>query len=183
VQQLRGLDVSVLVNNVGVDVLGHFHKLPFKDVKKVLDVNCYPVTMLCHKLIPQLQTRKHSAIIIVSSLAGEFPIALHNVYSASKAFTDFLARTLAYESPQIDILSLRPSEVQTPMTFQKEDVFTITAGQCARGMCRVLGRRVYSEGHWNHQLQGVLYRWVPEWLFNYVFMNHVAPEFILKRQT
>lgn len=106
------LDVSVVVNNVGVDVLGRFGDLPLADVKKVLDVNCYPVSLLCHQFIPRLLRRKkRSAIVIVSSLAGEFPMAMHNIYSASKAFTDYLSRTFSYEYPSIDFLSLRPSEV------------------------------------------------------------------------
>ncbi|XP_051912321.1 17-beta-hydroxysteroid dehydrogenase type 3-like [Hippocampus zosterae] len=178
----EGLDVSVVVNNVGVDVLGKYCSLPVKDVQKIIDVNCYPVSMLCHKFIPRLLKRKHAGVVIVSSLAGEFPMAMHNIYSASKAFTDFLARTLAYEYPSLDVLSLRPSEVQTPMTFHKQDMFTITARQCAEGLCRVLGRTAYSEGHWNHQLQGALYNAVPEGLFNHVFMHHIAPEFISKRR-
>lgn len=68
------------------------------------------------------------------------------------------------------------------MTFHKKDIFTISAQQCAAGMMNVLGREPYSEGHWNHQLQSILYNSVPEGFFNYVFMNHVAPEFIRKRQ-
>ncbi len=34
---------------------------------------------------------------------------LHNVYSASKAYVDYLSRALSYEYPKIDIISLRPS--------------------------------------------------------------------------
>lgn len=34
---------------------------------------------------------------------------LHNVYSASKAYVDFLSRALSYEYKEIDIVSLRPS--------------------------------------------------------------------------
>jgi short-subunit dehydrogenase len=35
---------------------------------------------------------------------------LHNVYSASKVFVDYLSRALSYENRgKIDIISLRPS--------------------------------------------------------------------------
>ena len=42
-------------------------------------------------------------------------------------FVDFLSRALSYEyAKQIDFLSVRPSEVSTPMTFNKgTDIFTI----------------------------------------------------------
>ena len=53
-------------------------------------------------------------------------MALHNVYSASKAFDDILSRSLGYEYPELDIISLRPSEVSTPMTYhKKKDILTI----------------------------------------------------------
>ena len=47
-------------------------------------------------------------------------MALHNVYCGSKAFGDLLSRSLAYEYPELDIISLRPSEVSTPMTYHKK---------------------------------------------------------------
>ncbi len=65
---------------------------------------------------------------------------LHNVYSASKAYVDFLSRALSYEYKEIDIVSLRPSEVSTPMTLNKQtDILTITADQCAEGFLYRLG--------------------------------------------
>jgi short-subunit dehydrogenase len=64
----------------------------------------------------------------------------HNVYSASKAFVDTLSRALSYEyQSQMDVMSLNPSEVCTPMTFHKKDVFTISPRQCAEGMLDQLG--------------------------------------------
>lgn len=64
----------------------------------------------------------------------------HNVYSASKAFVDTLSRALSYEyHSQMDVMSLNPSEVCTPMTFHKKDVFTISPAQCAEGMLDQLG--------------------------------------------
>ena len=65
---------------------------------------------------------------------------LHNVYSASKAYVDRLTIALQYENPELDIVSLRPSEVSTPMTFNKKtDIMTITAEECAEGFLDNLG--------------------------------------------
>jgi len=67
------------------------------------------MTILSHHFIPLFQERKHrlkkkSAIINVASMAGksllnsaEIPMPLHNVYSASKAYVDYLSRALSYE--------------------------------------------------------------------------------------
>lgn len=87
----------------------------------------------------------------------------HNVYSASKAFVDTLSRALSYEyAAKIDILSLNPSEVCTPMTFHKKDIFTISPEQCAEGLLNELGQGTKAtNGHWTHKLQGSIYRGVP----------------------
>jgi hypothetical protein len=54
---------------------------------------------------------------------------------------DFLSRSLSYEyQHSIDIISLRPSEVSTPMTFNKQvDLMTILPEDCARGLMNDLG--------------------------------------------
>lgn len=131
--QLKSYDISVLVNNVGVDVLSPYHELTEQEIVNLITVNCLPVSVLNHRFIPKLLSRdKKSAIINVASLAGEIPMALHNVYSASKAFADFLSRSLNHEYPELDIISLRPSEVSTPMTYhKKKDLLTIDPEDCA----------------------------------------------------
>ena len=90
-------------------------------------------------------------------------MALHNIYSSSKAFVDFLSRALSYEyGHKIDILSVRPSEVSTPMTFNKQtDIMTILPKDCARGLLRDLGHEKVTNGHWSHSLQGKLYHSLP----------------------
>lgn len=111
-------------------------------------------------------------------------MALHNVYSASKAYVDFLSRALSYEyDHKIDIISLRPSEVSTPMTYNKQtDIMTIKPEDCARGLLNDLGHDKVTNGHWSHCLQGKLYHLVPECLFNYVFLKHLGPEFMRDRE-
>lgn len=109
-------------------------------------------------------------------------MALHNVYSASKAFDDFLSRSLSYEYPELDIISLRPSEVSTPMTCFKKDIFTITPERCAEGLLKDLTYQRTSNGPICHQLQANFYNAVPEWLFNFVFRNFIGPDFIQERR-
>ena len=102
------------------------------------------------------------AIVNVSSIAGLIPMPLHNIYSASKAYVDRLSLALQYEYPDLDIIALRPSEVSTPMTYNKEtDIFTITAEQCAEGFLDNLGYENATYGHWRHKMQGWFYDNVP----------------------
>jgi 17beta-estradiol 17-dehydrogenase / very-long-chain 3-oxoacyl-CoA reductase len=114
--------------------------------------------------------------------SGEFPMALHNVYSASKAFDDYLSRALSYEYPELDIISLRPSEVSTPMTCHKKDFLTISPDECAEGLLKDLSYEKTSNGPISHKLQSGFYQIVPERLFNYIFKNFVGPDFIQERK-
>jgi len=71
--ELDGLDVSILVNNVGVDVLDHYHKLSEDELMRLININCGACSILSHIFIPKLLKRnKRSAIVNVASLAGKF---------------------------------------------------------------------------------------------------------------
>jgi short-subunit dehydrogenase len=69
------LDISVLVNNVGVDVLDHFHNLSEQTIIDLIKINCLAVSVLNRIFIPVFQKRfskksLKSAIINVASVAG-----------------------------------------------------------------------------------------------------------------
>ena len=42
--ELKGLDVSILVNNVGISNIGVFHEIPSKRIANELIINIYPMT-------------------------------------------------------------------------------------------------------------------------------------------
>ncbi len=69
------MDVSILINNVGVDVLDSYHKLPLDQIGNLIKVNCLSVTVLNRIFIPKFLERRtrrgvRSAIVNVASLAG-----------------------------------------------------------------------------------------------------------------
>ncbi|CAD8116347.1 unnamed protein product [Paramecium primaurelia] len=175
-------DVSIVINNVGVDAFNRFHLISDEEVYKTIIVNCMPVTMLCKRFIPQLLKRKShkSAIINVTSLAGQIPTPYFNVYSASKSYGEFLTQTLSVEYPELEIFALRPSEVSTNMTFnRKPDLMTITSSDCADGLLKRMGQN--TNGHWNHEIQAELYKLVPSWLYNWVLIKFIAPQWLKER--
>ena len=68
---MEGLDISVLVNNVGVDVLDYYHRLSEEEILRLININCGACSILSHQLIPHFLSRpSKSAIINVASLAG-----------------------------------------------------------------------------------------------------------------
>jgi len=79
--EVEGLDVSILVNNVGVERVGEFDKLHYREVKQMAVINLLPQVLLSHKLIKKMQERPgyyRSAIINVSSMDSLHPTKGHS---------------------------------------------------------------------------------------------------------
>jgi len=167
-KELEGLDISMLINNVGIAGGGPFHEESEQEVRNIAIINTLPEVILTRKLIPRFLERKNrSGIVFLASIMGTRPFPFFTMYSATKVFSDFLARALAEEYPQLDIVSLRPVYVSTAMTFQKELSFkTLSPTECALGLLAKLGHETSTAGHWRH----ALYTWstltiLPDWFF------------------
>ena len=166
-KELEGLDISILINNVGVAITNYFEQIPEDIIQKNLIVNIMPQVLLTRKLITKLLDRKghKSAIINLSSVLGTHPIPYNTIYSSCKVFNDFFSRALNQEyRKKIDILSLRPFYVSTPATYDKKPcIDTITAEECAEGCLRALGKWDFTWGHYKHAIQGFGYSFMPGW--------------------
>jgi len=168
-QQLQGLDISVLINNVGTDYSSPFADFPEEKLREILMLNVLPQAFLTRKLLNQLINRpKRSAIINLSSGLGMKPFPYVAPYSATKVYNDFLSRALAAENPNVDITCLRPGFVATPLAaWRPKNFWTITPNECARGLMNKLGLKRFTHGHWKHSIY-VTFRVgiVPNWLFD-----------------
>ena len=184
VAQTEGLDISILINNVGIDCVELFYEMTEEFIHRMLSINVYTCTMLTRLLLPRLAERKRSAVITLGSLAGQMPMSYFNVYCATKAFTQMLSLTLAKEHTNVDFLSIRPSEVSTGMTHNKPtDIFTITAPQCTAAIVSELAKgSLESNGHWNHCIQEWLYvKVVPSCIYDFVWNKFIIPDFCKQR--
>jgi 17beta-estradiol 17-dehydrogenase / very-long-chain 3-oxoacyl-CoA reductase len=77
---------------------------------------------------------------------------------------------------------LNPSEVSTPMTYNKKlDLLTIAPKQCAEALLNDLGHDRMTNGHWTHKIQSSIYHFLPEPIFNFVWLNYIGPDFIKER--
>ncbi len=116
-------------------------------------------------------------IINVASLCAELPISYYSVYSAAKIYVDRLTRTCAIDYPEIDLISLRPSEVFTRMAAFKKDIFTIQPHQCTEALLDDVGYQTVSHGHTTHAIKAWLYSVIPMWLFNLLWEGIFLKEF------
>ena len=113
--------------------------------------------------IPWMLKRKYrSAIINVSSLAGEHAIPYISTYSATKAFNDFFSRSLEMQySDQIDVLSLRPMLVESNLSKQQKSCTVASRNECARSAIKYLGIDYETNGYWVHRLLASITRSLP----------------------
>lgn len=109
IEKVKKLDIGVLVNNVGTSELREYENLTYDEIQNIINVNCTSMVAMTQQLLPLLQKRTaKSAIINLSSFAGQSPLPYITLYSATKAMNTFFSEALSLENPNIDILSVRP---------------------------------------------------------------------------
>ena len=141
-RQICDLDVSVLVNNVGINRTERFNTIDPSFLRDVVAVNCTSQLLMTRLLVNSMLKRPlKSAIISISSVAGLRPLLYLSPYSATKAFNDFFSRSLHLEvGHKIDVLSLRAGYVVSNMSQLKETGgFVLDRYECARGCIEKLG--------------------------------------------
>ena len=122
--KLKDLDISVLVNNVGMSgaIAEPLVNNTDQDVHNVMSCNMYGAVLLTHQVIKSFKRRfedggKRSCITFTSALAGIAPLPTVAVYAASKIFNDYLTWGLGYELKKynVDVSSWRAAGVSTNM--------------------------------------------------------------------
>ncbi|XP_067316901.1 very-long-chain 3-oxoacyl-CoA reductase-B-like [Anolis sagrei] len=120
-EALQGLEIGVLVNNVGMAHTMPSEFLQTPDLKKYIGnlVNCniLSTVKMTEAILPQMVARKKGIIINICSASAWKPIPLAAVYSASKAFMDVFTQVLnvEYRSKGIIVQSILPILVDTNM--------------------------------------------------------------------
>ena len=124
-EKISNLDISVLVNNVGMaDPVNRSTLQVYREIA----VNCYPIVLLTQQLVGKFEERftkgkNRSMIINLSSQAALMPAPFFKNYAATKVFDDYFSKALFYElrAKGVDVLSVQPGMVATAMTKRKED--------------------------------------------------------------
>ena len=165
-RQLCDLDVSVLVNNVGINRTERFDTIDPTFLRDIVSVNCTSQLLMTRLLINSMLNRPlKSAVISISSVAGLRPLLYLSPYSATKAFNDFFSRSLQLEvGDKIDVLSLRAGYVVSNMSQLKETGgFVLDRFQCARGCIEKLGFVSETYGHVAHAVYGRSFIALPDY--------------------
>jgi len=156
--EIEGLDVSVLINNVGRGCgVGPIYNTIEKQVVDTVAVNLLAMTLFTRKLIPRMLKRpQRSAIINIASVSALYPFPnITAIYGATKAYVDILSRSVSEEvGDKIDVLSVRPSEVSTAMIRHPPlNAYTIAPISVATSVLKKLGSVTTTSGHWRHEIK------------------------------
>ncbi|KAI3720379.1 hypothetical protein L6452_21295 [Arctium lappa] len=162
--ECEGLDVGVLVNNVGVTypLARYFHEVEEEVWMRVMKVNVEGTSLVTKSVIGRMVERKKGAIVNIGSGAAIVVPShpLYAIYAASKAYVDQFSRSLyvEYKSLGIDVQCQVPLYVSTNMTSQvahveKSSLFIPTADQYVKAAIRQIGYESRCTPYWAHSIQ------------------------------
>jgi 17beta-estradiol 17-dehydrogenase / very-long-chain 3-oxoacyl-CoA reductase len=174
----QDVDLSVLINCVGVTVHRRYGDVPAKTLRHLLAVNVSTTAIVTHTLLPFLlrhaaSTGHRAALLNVGSIVGRFYWPGTQLYGACKAFIDHLSIPLDYEYREhLDVLSFQPTVMATAMAAGTEPAaITISPQQAAHAALSHLGHTLTSHGHWRHGLMAAFLVVLPCRIRNALFLK------------
>lgn len=114
-EAVADLPIAVLVSNAGFGYAGRFARQDAERLREMVNLNCATPVVLAQRLLPGMLERGRGAIVMTGSVAGRQPLPLHAVYSATKAFANFLGEALFVElrGQGIDVLVIEPGSTES----------------------------------------------------------------------
>lgn len=111
-------DVSILINNAGIQTIVPILGSTPHDIAYELDVNFLSPVLLCRAFLPLLLQRESAAIVNVSSGLALVPKETAAIYCASKAALHSFSKCLRWqlEGTRVKVFEVLPPLVDTAMT-------------------------------------------------------------------
>ena len=166
--QCRGCDISLVVNNVGTSYSNTlFNEVSESKILELINLNIFPTVFLTSLFTPIFAKRENGGgFINLSSVLGNVKYEKYSLYCAVKAFvkefsilTDIDNQVLG--NKKIKTLCLQPGYVLTPLTSNTKGKFlVIDRVLCAENALRLLGSTSCTHGYWKHIMSGLIYRLV-----------------------
>ncbi|KAK2881831.1 hypothetical protein Q8A73_022341 [Channa argus] len=161
--KLQGLNIGILVNNVGMSYSDHFAyflEIPDAEQKITQVVNCniLSVPQMTRLVLPDMVKRGTGLIINISSEVGIRPHPLLSLYSATKIFVTYFSQCLhaEYKTKGITVQCVAPFLVSTNMTKNVNTSFLVkSASGYAREALNTVGHSSYTSGCLSHALQNM----------------------------
>ncbi|XP_036835971.1 testosterone 17-beta-dehydrogenase 3 isoform X1 [Oncorhynchus mykiss] len=188
-ENLKGLNISVLVNNVGI-LPSHIpcKFLQTKDLEqritKVINCNVKALVKMCQIVLPGMEKRGKGVIVNISSGVASVPSPMYTMYCASKVFVERFSQGLQaeYKAKRVMIQAVAPFGVSTPMTgYQKSNMVTLTAEDFVRTSLEYLQAGDKTYGSICHTVLGWMVQAVPQQILHSETMQDSLLEYVKKR--
>lgn len=160
--RLAGLDVSVLVNNVGlnVEMPTEFMDMSMQDVQRIVTVNIGATNRMTDMLLKRMVAARRGIILCLSSGGGTVsPAPLLAPYGGTKAYNDAFAVALSGEvkSRGVHVHSLTPFFVATSMAKMRSSFTVPSADQFATAALNLVASgSPRLQPYWVHHIMGLL---------------------------
>jgi len=166
---LDGLDLGVLVNNVGVshDYGERFHQINEAKLRDLLNINVIATTQMTRIVIPIMKKQRRGLVLNVSSSSSLFPHPMFSVYSASKSYVNMLSVALSYEYKKynVHVECITPYLIKTKLSkIQKSSKQRPLPEQFVKEHLKIVGNKTLHTGYAPHE--------------QYIFEISLVPEFI-----
>jgi len=176
-KQIHGLDIGVLINNVGMsyEFPERFDQVENNEIflNNMIRCNVDSVANLTQIILPEMIKNKRGLIINVSSISGRRPTPLLSLYSGTKGFIDLFSRSLAAEcaSRGVYVQSLCPGYVVSKLSGIRKA--SLIAPTPEKFVLSSLDRVTlpFTTGFWTHEIQEFVSSLLPEFVFNKLTMN------------
>ncbi len=169
-EQIEGLEIGVLVNNVGMssDEPEYFLRMPNNKefYNQIIHCNVTSVVQMTRIILPQMVERQKGLIINISSMSALIPTPLATVYGSTKSFvtkfTDDLR--LEYKQHGITIQTLCPFYISTKMIKLERSSWAVPSPSTfVKSALTNVGISEKTTGYYSHAIQGILIK-----AFNYL---------------
>ncbi|KAK1161578.1 very-long-chain 3-oxoacyl-CoA reductase-B-like [Acipenser oxyrinchus oxyrinchus] len=158
---LAGLEIGVLVNNVGISYSypEYFLDVPDLDnmISNMISINVTSVCQMTRLVLPGMVERSKGAILNISSASGMYPVPLLTLYSSTKAFVDFFSRAVhaEYKSRGIIVQSVLPFFVATKLSkIRRPTLDKPSPAAYVKAALSTVGLQIQTNGYLPHALMG-----------------------------
>ena len=156
--ELKGEEISILLNNAGVAVRGKFDSITQKNVSTMINVNIFGLTLLTKIVLENMKKRNKKSLIVGSgSFDAQFRCTDRVVYCSTKSYVEAFYEGLARDFPdKFDFTLIEIGPVRTDMN-DKSYPFMCSPDEFASECIKLIGKYKFIQGCRKHAiLKGII---------------------------
>jgi short-subunit dehydrogenase len=113
--KVKGLEITMLINNAGTGEYGDFTEIPFEEEIQMIQLNISSLVVLTKLFLKDMKVRNYGRIMNTASILSFMPFPYFSVYAATKAFVLSFTEAIRAElsGTKISVTALCPGPVSS----------------------------------------------------------------------